>query len=95
MTHLSNYGNDRLALFLFEHAVDFVQRYTNLQLVTEPPLKLAEVYFNLFPNEKMPVWTVSIYVCSIDGLISMCVCIYVCLSVSVRLCLHACICTFA
>ena len=60
MTHISNYGNDRLGLFLFEHAVEFVQRYTNLQLFTEPPLKLAEIYFNLFPNEKMPLWGVSI-----------------------------------
>jgi len=62
MTHISNYGNDRLALFLFEHAINFVQQYTNLWLITEPPLKLAEVYFNLFPNEKMPLWTVSMVV---------------------------------
>ncbi|XP_065909201.1 bifunctional heparan sulfate N-deacetylase/N-sulfotransferase 4-like [Dysidea avara] len=57
MTHISNYGNDRLALFLFEHTINFIQKWTNLQLVTEPPLKLAEIYFNLFPSEKLPVWT--------------------------------------
>lgn len=60
MTHISNYGNDRLGLFLFEHAVEFIQQYTNLQLVTEPPLELAKIYFNLFPNEKMPLWGVSV-----------------------------------
>ena len=62
MTHISNYGNDRLALFLFEHAINFIQKWTNIQLVTEPPLKLAEVYFNLYPSEKLPLWTVSMQI---------------------------------
>lgn len=56
MTHLSNYGNDRLALYTFESVVKFVQCWTNLQLQTIPPLQLAEKYFHLHPEEADPVW---------------------------------------
>ena len=45
MTHMSNYGNDRLALYTFESVIEYIQCWTNLQLVTLPPVALAERYF--------------------------------------------------
>lgn len=55
---MSNYANDRLALYTFSELISFVQRYTNLQLRYANPLKLADIYFDLFPNEKTtPFWT--------------------------------------
>lgn len=68
MTHMSNYANDRLALYTFSSLLDFVQRNTNLQLKYASengenehlaPLKLADYYFDLYPIEKQPLWTVS------------------------------------
>ncbi|KAK2922160.1 bifunctional heparan sulfate N-deacetylase/N-sulfotransferase 2 [Channa argus] len=56
MTHLSNYGNDRLGLYTFESLVKFVQCWTNLQLQTLPPVQLAEKYFQIFPEERDPLW---------------------------------------
>lgn len=56
MTHLSNYGNDRLALYTFETVIKFVQCWSNLQLQTVPPLQLAEKYFQLYPDETDPIW---------------------------------------
>ncbi|KAM9511864.1 bifunctional heparan sulfate N-deacetylase/N-sulfotransferase 1-like isoform 3-T3 [Salvelinus alpinus] len=56
MTHLSNYGNDRLGLYTFKSLVAFVQTWTNLRLQTLPPVQLAHRYYNLFPNEKDPLW---------------------------------------
>ncbi|XP_016109996.1 bifunctional heparan sulfate N-deacetylase/N-sulfotransferase 2-like [Sinocyclocheilus grahami] len=56
MTHLSNYGNDRLGLYTFESLVKFVQCWTNLQLQTLPPMELAEKYFQIFPEEMDPLW---------------------------------------
>ncbi|KAJ1528835.1 hypothetical protein ONE63_007209 [Megalurothrips usitatus] len=56
MTHMSNYGNDRLALYTFESVIKFVQCWTNLQLISVPPLQLAEKYFQMYPEEADPVW---------------------------------------
>ncbi|XP_030628856.1 bifunctional heparan sulfate N-deacetylase/N-sulfotransferase 2 [Chanos chanos] len=56
MTHLSNYGNDRLGLYTFESLVKFVQCWTNLRLQTLPPVELAEKYFQIFPEERDPLW---------------------------------------
>uniref|UniRef100_A0A8C5QZN1 Bifunctional heparan sulfate N-deacetylase/N-sulfotransferase 1 n=1 Tax=Leptobrachium leishanense TaxID=445787 RepID=A0A8C5QZN1_9ANUR len=56
MTHLSNYGNDRLGLYTFESLVKFVQCWTNLRLQTLPPVQLAKKYFEIFPQEKDPLW---------------------------------------
>lgn len=58
MTHLSNYGNDRLGLYTFESLVKFVQCWTNLRLQTLPPVQLAKKYFEIFPQEKNPLWQV-------------------------------------
>ncbi|XP_055766939.1 bifunctional heparan sulfate N-deacetylase/N-sulfotransferase 4-like [Salvelinus fontinalis] len=56
MTHLSNYGNDRLGLYTFLHLADFVSTWTHLQLDTLPPLQLAKRYFTLFPQQRQPLW---------------------------------------
>lgn len=58
MTHLSNYGNDRLGLYTFRNLISFVQCWTNLKLQTLPPVQLAQRYFQLFPEEKDPFWQV-------------------------------------
>ncbi|XP_030047662.1 LOW QUALITY PROTEIN: bifunctional heparan sulfate N-deacetylase/N-sulfotransferase 4 [Microcaecilia unicolor] len=56
MTHLSNYGNDRLGLYTFLNLVNFVQSWTHLKLQTLPPLQMAHKYFELFPEQKDPLW---------------------------------------
>ncbi|CAL8113862.1 unnamed protein product [Orchesella dallaii] len=56
MTHMSNYGNDRLGLYTFESVIKYVQCWTNLQMVTLPPLLLAEKYFKMHPDELDPIW---------------------------------------
>ncbi|XP_028415525.1 bifunctional heparan sulfate N-deacetylase/N-sulfotransferase 4-like [Dendronephthya gigantea] len=56
MTHLSNYGNDRLALYTFTNVIKFIQCWTNLRLMSLPPLELGKKYFELFPGEVEPVW---------------------------------------
>jgi hypothetical protein len=58
MTHLSNYGNDRLGLYTFVNLANFVQTWTNLRLQTLPPAQLAHKYFELFPDQKDPLWQV-------------------------------------
>ncbi|XP_039702848.1 bifunctional heparan sulfate N-deacetylase/N-sulfotransferase 4-like [Pteropus medius] len=56
MTHLSNYGNDRLGPYTFVHLADFVHSCTNLRLQTLPPVQLARKYFELFPEQRDPLW---------------------------------------
>uniref|UniRef100_H9GUM7 Sulfotransferase n=1 Tax=Anolis carolinensis TaxID=28377 RepID=H9GUM7_ANOCA len=56
MTHLSNYGNDRLGLYTFRHLVRFLNSWTNLKLQTLPPVQLAQKYFQIFSEEKDPLW---------------------------------------
>ncbi|EMP24699.1 Bifunctional heparan sulfate N-deacetylase/N-sulfotransferase 1 [Chelonia mydas] len=56
MTHLSNYGNDRLGLYTFRHLVRFLDSWTNLKLQTLPPMQLAQKYFQIFSAEKDPLW---------------------------------------
>lgn len=58
MTHMSNYGNDRLALYTFEAATKFLQCWTNLQLQSIPAIQLADKYFRMYPEENEPVWGV-------------------------------------
>lgn len=61
MTHMTNYAKDRLAPFLFQTLFQFVTRWTKLELQTEHPLNLGKKYFNLFPEDKLPLWTVSCF----------------------------------
>ncbi|XP_010864347.1 bifunctional heparan sulfate N-deacetylase/N-sulfotransferase 1b isoform X1 [Esox lucius] len=56
MTHLSNYGNDRLGLYTFKNLVKFLQTWTNLRLQTLAPIQLAQRYFQIFPEERDPIW---------------------------------------
>lgn len=56
MTHMSNYGNDRLALYTFESVVKFLRCWTNVRLASAPPLALADKYFQLRPDELSPLW---------------------------------------
>lgn len=56
MTHLSNYGNDRLGLYTFKHLAHFLHSWTNLRLQTLPPVQLAQKYFQIFSEEKDPLW---------------------------------------
>lgn len=56
MTHMSNYGNDRLALYTFESVVKFLRCWTNVRLASAPPLQLANKYFQLRPDELNPLW---------------------------------------
>lgn len=58
MTHLSNYGNDRLGLYTFVHLASFLHSWTNLKLHTLPPLQLAQKYFQVFPEQRNPLWQV-------------------------------------
>lgn len=58
MTHLSNYGNDRLGLYTFKNLVKFLETWTNLKLQTLPPVPLAQRYFQIFPEERDPIWQV-------------------------------------
>jgi len=56
MTHMPNYGFDRLAPYTFESVVKMVKCWTNLDLVTKPPKELADVYFSMFPEETEAIW---------------------------------------
>ncbi|XP_022908158.1 bifunctional heparan sulfate N-deacetylase/N-sulfotransferase [Onthophagus taurus] len=56
MTHMSNYANDRLALYTFESVIRFLRCWTNIELKSAAPLQLAETYFKNFPEETDPVW---------------------------------------
>lgn len=61
MTHLSNYGNDRLGLYTFVHLASFLHSWTNLELHTLPPVQLAHTYFQLFPGQRNPLWQVCLH----------------------------------
>uniref|UniRef100_A0A8D9AFM7 [heparan sulfate]-glucosamine N-sulfotransferase n=1 Tax=Cacopsylla melanoneura TaxID=428564 RepID=A0A8D9AFM7_9HEMI len=56
MSHMGNYGNDRLALYTFESVIKFLTGWTNLHLSSAPPIKIAEKYFQLYPEEQEPIW---------------------------------------
>lgn len=58
MTHMSNFANDQLAEYMFESVVRFVVKWTNLQILAPPPLEIARLYFELYPHDSTPVWTV-------------------------------------
>ncbi|CAL1537160.1 unnamed protein product [Lymnaea stagnalis] len=57
MTHMSNYANDRLAMYAFEKVIEFVLTWTNLRLLSPPPAEIARRYFSMYPQEINPVWT--------------------------------------
>ena len=57
MTHWTNYASDRLALGLFRHAFESILKWTRLNLVALPPVRMAQTYFDLFPQDREPLWT--------------------------------------
>ena len=59
MTHFGNYGNDRLAPYTFEAVIGFIEKWTNLKMITEEPVALAKKYFEFWPEDASPVWRVS------------------------------------
>lgn len=56
MTHMSNYGSDRLALYTFESVIKFLRCWTNIKLTSAAPQALGEQYFKLHPEEADPIW---------------------------------------
>lgn len=58
MTHQSNYANDRLAAYTFESLLKFLQCWTNLQLYSIPPVQTAKKYFQIYPEDRDPIWMV-------------------------------------
>ncbi|OTF72476.1 bifunctional heparan sulfate N-deacetylase/N-sulfotransferase-like protein [Euroglyphus maynei] len=56
MTHQSNYANDRLALYTFESVLKFLQCWTNLELHSLSPIQMAKKYFQIYPEERDPIW---------------------------------------
>lgn len=58
MTHMQNYGGDRLSLYTFGKAFEFLYKMTNLRLVQLPTQQLADKYFKNNPKEAdTPTWT--------------------------------------
>ena len=57
MTHMTNYANDRLAIFVFKKLFEYATKWTNLQFKSLEPVPLAEKYFELYPDFKEPIWT--------------------------------------
>ena len=60
MTHMPNYGHDRLAPYTFESVLQNIKCWTNLDLRTRNPSDLGDIYFEMFPDEKVANWGVSI-----------------------------------
>ena len=57
MTHMPNYCCDRLAPYLFESLLNFAKCFTNLEFVSTEPVQLTNKYFELFADEKKPIWS--------------------------------------
>ncbi|KAF1758713.1 hypothetical protein GCK72_015173 [Caenorhabditis remanei] len=57
MTHQQNYSHDRLALYTFENLFRFLKCWTNIQLKWQSPIESANLYFQKFPEERIPLWT--------------------------------------
>ena len=57
MTHIGNYGADRLALYALRNLFHFVATNTNLKLRSASPAQMAQYHFNVFPEQTLPVWT--------------------------------------
>ena len=58
MTHVQNYGSDRLSLYTFDRLFKYLISTTNLKLIQLNSVALAEKYFKRYPDEaKTPTWT--------------------------------------
>ncbi|KAJ8319937.1 hypothetical protein KUTeg_001524, partial [Tegillarca granosa] len=56
MTHIQNYANDRLALYTLESVFNFIKCWTNLKLKQVSPYEAGRKYFEIFPEDKNPLW---------------------------------------
>ena len=59
MTHLGNFGNDRLAVFLFRNVFLFLSCWTNFQFFSLPHLEMVKKHFELNPEDTEPLWNVN------------------------------------
>ena len=57
MTHMPNYAFDRLAPYTFESVLSMLKCWTNLDIRSATPKELSEIYFQYFPDEKIPMWS--------------------------------------
>lgn len=58
MTHVQNYGADRLSLYTFGKAFEFLFEMTNIRLVQLSTQQLADKYFKTHPKQAdTPTWT--------------------------------------
>ena len=57
MTHMTNYASDRLAYYVFAKLFEFASKWTNLYFESLPPLQLAQKYFEIYPEDRDPLWT--------------------------------------
>ncbi|XP_065652158.1 bifunctional heparan sulfate N-deacetylase/N-sulfotransferase 3 isoform X3 [Hydra vulgaris] len=58
MTHACNYGfKERLAIHLFKNVTTFIEKWTNIKLLSDKPVELGKRYFGLFPRHAEPLWT--------------------------------------
>lgn len=58
MTHQPNYTKDRLAQYTFERVLQFIRCWTNQELKAVRAEMMAQLYFEHYPNERLPLWTV-------------------------------------
>ncbi|CAF0820411.1 unnamed protein product [Brachionus calyciflorus] len=57
MTHMTNYANDRLGIYVFKNLFNYINEWTNIKFKYLPPLNLGHKYFELYPKESEPLWT--------------------------------------
>ena len=60
MTHSTNYAKDRLAFELFYPLFNFIKQWTKIELKADTPVNIANTYFEIFSEDKVPLWTVSL-----------------------------------
>ena len=56
MTHLQNYGNDRLGIYTFDKVFRLFYLATTFDMKTLPPAEMAYRYFKKYPDERLPIW---------------------------------------
>ena len=58
MTHMSNYATGQLAQYEFEGVTKAIDTWTNLKMLAPHPIDVAREYFQLYPDEVSPLWSV-------------------------------------
>lgn len=57
MTHMTNFANDRLGIFVFKNLFKYFKQKTNIKFIFKLPTQLAIDYFNYNRDEIEPIWT--------------------------------------